>query len=577
MMKLNLFALLYLFAFEANTTTALANENDGSRTLSNDTFDGVPMKEWIMELHRRTKKNKKEASSSRRRMNGNRQLQGAQGARSSSSKEGRGDIRVLKEYYQNKKNGAPRQEENKMKPRTLSSNEEEEDLDVIIIGAGWSGISAAMTLKSKGITNFKILEARDTIGGRSRTINQTFANQTYAIDLGSMWVMNGKDNPLYDIMTSLGDIPIVKSWWYELLFKENNEGPFSDREFTKSYNDYLKFYDYQTQRQKSAVVDEALQVSADMFMNTLPSETRVKQLKRIIANYLELDYAAPMEELSLKYWDSDSYIGSGTWFFLPEGYSALIEGYAAPVSDKIMLNSVVTKIDTGLDGSVKVTYTDDSGSDSILKAKKVIVTVPLGVLKAKTIKFTPKLPPQTQRSIDGLGMGRTNKIFMFWNPDDVFWPSNIETLSDIVQANTDFTFYTSGQNYNGGRRPMLFAFYMGSEVEAMEDQLNYEKEVTARAMVVLRNMFGNDIKDPEKVYVTRWNQDEYSYGTYSFYKLGVGRYSRIKLGKPIRDDRVYFAGEATSFKYFATCHGAYLNGRSTGRKVARSLKKEKKT
>jgi len=35
--------------------------------------------------------------------------------------------------------------------------------DLIIIGAGWSGVAAAVSLKSKGMSNYKILEARDRI------------------------------------------------------------------------------------------------------------------------------------------------------------------------------------------------------------------------------------------------------------------------------------------------------------------------------------------------------------------------------------------------------------------------------
>ena len=158
---------------------------------------------------------------------------------------------------------------------------------------------------------------------------------------------------------------------------------------------------------------------------------------------------------------------------------------------------------------------------------------------------------------------------MFWNPNDTFWPSDTELFSDIVQSGTDFQFFNAGV-YNGGK-PMLFAFYSGSEIETMEDQPDYKEKVTARAMIVLRNMFGNDIKDPEKVIVTDWNQDEFSYGTYSFNKLGAGRNFRQTLGRPIRNKRLYIAGEATHFRYFQTTHGAYLSGINTANKVANSL------
>mmetsp|Transcript_6118 Transcript_6118/g.13455 ORF Transcript_6118/g.13455 Transcript_6118/m.13455 type:complete len:171 (+) Transcript_6118:121-633(+) len=43
--------------------------------------------------------------------------------------------------------------------------------DVLIIGSGWSGVGAATALTDAGIANVEILEARDYVGGRSRTVS----------------------------------------------------------------------------------------------------------------------------------------------------------------------------------------------------------------------------------------------------------------------------------------------------------------------------------------------------------------------------------------------------------------------
>ena len=99
---------------------------------------------------------------------------------------------------------------------------------------------------------------------------------------------------------------------------------------------------------------------------------------------------------------------------------------------------------------------------------------------------------------------------------------------------------------------MLFAFFAGSVMEGIENKSNYEQEMTDKVMVSLRNMFGNDIKDPEKVIVTNWNNDEFSHGTYSFNKLKAGRKSREQLAAPIWRKGLYITGEATSSKYFQT-------------------------
>ena len=69
-----------------------------------------------------------------------------------------------------------------------------DEYDVIILGGGMAGVSAAQTLVKKGITNFIIIEGKDVIGGRMRA--QQFGGIT--INTGAVWVQgtgNGK-NPV---------------------------------------------------------------------------------------------------------------------------------------------------------------------------------------------------------------------------------------------------------------------------------------------------------------------------------------------------------------------------------------------
>ena len=70
-----------------------------------------------------------------------------------------------------------------------------EEYDVIILGAGLAGVSAARTLVSEGITDFIILEGRSEVGGRF--FSQQFGGHT--IEMGSQWIhltMENSENPL---------------------------------------------------------------------------------------------------------------------------------------------------------------------------------------------------------------------------------------------------------------------------------------------------------------------------------------------------------------------------------------------
>merc|ERR1712194_87303 len=227
-------------------------------------------------------------------------------------------------------------------------------------------------------------------------------------------------------------------------------------------------------------------------------------------------------------------------------------------------------------GIRKIQYTDTAtDKKKQITAKRILVTVPLGVLKEGAIQFKPKLSKKSRKAISRVGMGLLNKIVMFWDDDsDVFWPKNVEWLGEAGRRETTFEFYNP-YSLNGGK-PVLVGFVFGDDAKYMEDKYGedadvYDAEMLARAMVVLQNMFGASIPNPTTIFTTKWGQDEFAYGSYSFNKLGVKKSDRKKMCKPLRSKRIFFAGEVCS-KYWATTHGAYLSGQEAGTKIARKIK-----
>lgn len=86
--------------------------------------------------------------------------------------------------------------------------------------------------------------------------------------------------------------------------------------------------------------------------------------------------------------------------------------------------SRVTKISSGCN---KVMVTVEDGTSFVADA--AILTVPLGILKAKFIEFEPKLPDWKVAAISDLGVGNENKIALRF--DKVFWP-NVEFLGVVA-------------------------------------------------------------------------------------------------------------------------------------------------
>ena len=87
----------------------------------------------------------------------------------------------------------------------------------------------------------------------------------------------------------------------------------------------------------------------------------------------------------------------------------------------------------------------------------------------------------------------------------------------------------------------------------------------------LRNMFGNNIPDPEYVFVSSWAFNPYTYGIFSYNQVGQKRTDKNNLRKPV-GNRLYFSGEHTSEAHYGWAHGAYWEGVAVAEKILGVMK-----
>jgi monoamine oxidase len=100
----------------------------------------------------------------------------------------------------------------------------------------------------------------------------------------------------------------------------------------------------------------------------------------------------------------------------------------------------------------------------------------------------------------------------------------------------------------------------GRQLEDLSDE-----KIVADAMQTLRTIYGAQVPEPEDFQITRWAQDPFALGSYSFNAVGSTPKMRKTLSKPL-DGKMFFAGEATHPTCFGTAHGALLSGlHSAGR------------
>ncbi len=416
---------------------------------------------------------------------------------------------------------------------------------VIVIGAGFAGLTVANALSQAGVPNL-ILEARTRTGGRIST--ESIGGSS--IDVGAAWIHGPIGNPVAQFATQFG-IPFFEAdtandtiTGYDPL-----QGFIDDVETADAFSTALGFTDPAVLAQKRSALgaNASVQMGIDDYLGDLTGLT-VDQLR--IVGFLarsalvELDYAAPSTELSLAYYFEDLEFGGDD--SLPTGgYAGLVDAMAGGMD--IRLGEQVSSISYDANG---VTVVSTSGVET---GSHVVVTVPLAILKSGAISFAPALPTSHTNAIGNLGVGSLEKIVLQF--PTAFWGGNRDTFYYVSSTPGEYPFFIDWTTYAG--QPTLICFVGGQFARDMAS--SSDAAIEARIMAILTEIFGTPPPSPTALRITRWRSDPFSQGSYSHVPIGASPSDMDVLSTPV-GGRVLFAGEATNSNYYATVHGAMLSG-----------------
>ncbi len=422
--------------------------------------------------------------------------------------------------------------------------------DTIIVGAGMSGLAAATDLNQH---HYKILvlEARNRIGGRIWSVNRW--NKT--IDLGASWIHGMNNNPIAKIVESLSIKTIPTSYQSDTPTGKINDSDIFDPSGKKiptnevddmlpSFTQFATFAQHFSTEKNVTIADALTQYTKQHQL----SERQSLILNYMVTTSLVYELADDLNNISAhaEEFHKGSQV-SGTNVIFPEGYKQVITHLAKNIP--ILLNHKVINIRQDKSG-VEV----DTEHDKYF-AKNVIVTLPLGVLKANSVKFYPPLPAYKERAIAEGRMGVLDKTYLLF--PKVFWNNRKEWIEILPKKASNAPLLDILNYGKFTHKPLLLVFTAGSQAKAFEKMSN--ENIIKNMMLEIRNVYGKNTPNPTAYVITRWYQDPYAHGSYSYLSSTTPFSFYERMAKPV-NDRLFFAGEATSETDPSTVHGAYLSG-----------------
>ena len=417
-----------------------------------------------------------------------------------------------------------------------SSCREGEDVEpngktVIVIGAGISGLAAAKKLKENGFTVI-VLEAQDKVGGRLRT-NRSLG---VAFDEGASWIHGTNGNPITTLAQEAG---MTTTFTDDDSFLSYDLGGTlrSDSVFSNTEDEY---YDILETLMNSGNANQSFET---VFNALYPTYSNDRLWKFFLSTYLTFDTGDLNNLSSLLYNQGEEFGGEER--ISTNGYDTIPNYLANGIN--VQLNQRVTKIDYSNQPVIV------SHNGTISEADYVIVTVPLGVLKANTIEFIPALTTAKETAIEKVGMNCVNKFLLTW--DNAFWDDE-QYIAYTPETKDKFNYFVNVKKFHPNVNALMTFAYAdyGRQTETMTDS-----QIIDEIMLHLKDIYGSNIPNPTKMIRTKWQTNENSFGAYSYTAVGTEMQHFEDLAEQI-NDKLFFAGEHTSSDYFSTAHGAYLSG-----------------
>lgn len=398
-----------------------------------------------------------------------------------------------------------------------------ETWDVVVIGAGAAGLMAARRLGEVG-KRVALLEARERIGGRIYTVNDPLF--PLPVELGSEFI-HGKAEVTFDLLREAGMVAV-----------DGSEGHASMREGRLRATD--DFFERVGKVMEKLTGLGPRDISFAEFLSRFPDNPEAAEYARaMVEGFDAADPNLASAKAIAEEWGGGA--GTNSPQFRPLGsYAPLMRHLVGSLkpSVRLFLETCVEEI-RWQPGSVEV-RTNHRGQKRVFTAPRVVITLPIGVLKStQAPRFVPELP-EKWKALEGLEMGPVVKaVLKFRQP---FWEhveyGRFYSTAFFHHSNAPFPTYWTTLPL---RSTLLTAWAGGPKAAALAGCT--DAELVEKALEGLEAMFPGISEGFEAARVYNWPRDPYALGAYSYERVGAGE-ARAVLGKPV-EETLFFAGEAT--------------------------------
>jgi len=406
-----------------------------------------------------------------------------------------------------------------------------DDVDIAIIGAGAAGLAAARRLTQAPV-EVLVLEARDRVGGRA----WTQVVDGFPQDMGCGWLHSADVNPFVAIAERLG-VPLDRSPPHWTRQAANAGFPPEDQ---ARYREALNALE--------ARIEQAAAGGRDVpASDLLEPGSRWNPLLNAFSAYYN---GAEFDQISTV--DYAAYEDTGVNWRTAAGYGALVAAGADGLS--IALGTPVRRIDHG---GPRLRLETGAGP---VQARAAIIAAPTNLIADGSLAFTPDLP-QVREAAAALPLGLADKVLLrLSNPEA--WAKEGHLFGDPGRTET------GSYHLRPFGRPLVEVYLGGRHARALEDA--GEGAAAAFAIDELAQLLGSEVRRKlTPLAATRWAADPWARGSYSHALPGQAD-ARARLARPV-EERLFFAGEATSPQFFSTAHGAHQSGVRAAEEALASL------